>query len=431
MNLLTVDTIEQARKKIRNYTASWIRKTEIIPLDDVINTAGAGIRVLAEDIYAGSDIPGFRRATVDGYAVLAADTAAAGETIPVFLKQTGTVSMGKPAGFSIKSGECAYVPTGGMLPDGADAMVMIEYCEAVAGNIAIYEAAAAGSGMAISGEDRKKGELLLRRGSLVRPQEAGALSAAGIINVPVFFPVKMSIISTGDELVSPDKEPLPGEIRDINTHALKALALRRGYQVLACKVLPDSKEQVETAVREAMISSNLVIISGGSSQGEKDMTAGIIDSAAKPGVFTHGLAVKPGKPTILGWDEESKTLLAGLPGHPVSAMLVFELLLGDINIGTGERGLGTREQGVGNGDWGLGNRVFPVPARLSSNIPGSPGKTVCQPVILSYRENFCYAEPVFGKSGMITTLTRADGYIIIDLNKEGLNRDEQVLVHLF
>jgi molybdopterin molybdotransferase len=179
-------------------------------------------------------------------------------------------------------------------------------------------------------------------------------------------------------------------------------------------VLPDDEERLESALRENLASSDVAIISGGSSQGEKDLSAAIIDRVAKPGVFTHGLAIKPGKPTILGWDEESKTMLAGLPGHPVSAMIVFELLFGRL-----------LDELFGK------TPSFPLPARVSCNVPGSPGRTLCQPVILHSEVDSYSAEPVFGKSGMITTLTRADGYIIIDQNKEGLKKAEPVLVHLF
>ena len=322
--------------------------------------------------------------------------------------------MGKPALFSIQSGECVYVPTGGMIPGGADAMVMVEYSESMKGIVAINEAVAPGMGTAEVGEDLKKGKLLLSRGTQLRPQEIGALAAVGITKIPVFVPLDLSLISTGDELVAPENDPAPGEIRDVNTSVIKALAEKHGYRVLSAQVLPDDENRLETAVMEAMGVSDIVVISGGSSQGEKDLTARIIDHAAKPGVFTHGLAVKPGKPTILGWDKESKTLLVGLPGHPVSAMMVFELLLGWLysTINGGQRG-------------------FPVPARISNNVPGAPGRTVCQPVVLRLEDGLYSAEPVFGKSGMIVTLTRADGYIIIDQNKEGLKKDEPVLVYLF
>ena len=412
MKLLTVDTLEQAREKLWNRMKTRPIESEMINLNEASTAFPA--RVLAKDLYVSADIPGFNRSTVDGYAVVAADTAGAGEAIPVFLKQAGTVSMGKQADFSIRSGECAYVPTGAMLPAGADAVVMLEFAEPQAGNVAVYEAVAPGAGVAGKGEDLRKGEILLRQGTLIRPQEAGALAAAGIMNILAFAPLKLALISTGDELVPPEQAPDPGEVRDINSQALKALALKQGYRVVSSQVLPDDEGRIEAALRDAMASSDVVAVSGGSSQGEKDMTAALINRVAKPGVFTHGLSLKPGKPTILGWDDESQTVLAGLPGHPVAAMMVFELLLGWLH-----NKLFNRPQ------------PFPVPARVSCNVPGSPGRAVCQPVILHSEDGNYSAEPVFGKSGMISTLTRADGYIIIDVNREGLKKGEPVLVHLF
>jgi len=413
MKLLTVDSLDEAREKILAHVRSWPLKSETISLN------AAGGRILSEDLFSSCDIPGFARATVDGYALVAADTAGAGEAIPVFLKQTGAVSMGKSADFSIRSGECAYVPTGGMLPGGADAVVMVEYCENQGSNVAVYEAVAPGAGTALAGEDLKKGSPLLRGGLLIRPQEIGALAAAGLTSVQVFAPLKVGIISTGDELVPLDSVPRPGEIRDINSYSLKALAETLGYSVLSARTFPDDEGKLIAAITEAMALCDIVVISGGSSQGEKDMTANIINRAAKPGVFTHGLSLKPGKPTILGWDEKSRTLFAGLPGHPVAAMIVFNLLLG----------------------WLLDElygrpKPFPIPARIACNLPSSPGRTLCQPVILRLTNEMLegetyIAEPVFGKSGMITTLTQADGYILVDLNKEGLKKGESVLVHLF
>ena len=416
MKLLTVDTIDEARKKISELAESWTIKTETISLD---NAAG---RILAEDVFAPCDIPSFRRSTVDGYAVIAADTAGAAESIPVLLQQTGLVSMGNAARFAICSGECAYVPTGGMLPSGADAVVMIEYCEQAMGSgeqgigaiVGICDAVAAGAGTAEIGEDAQKGKMIIKCGTVIRPQEIGALAAAGITRLQVFVPLTLSIISTGNELVMPEQEPEPGQIRDVNTYALKALALQYGYRVLPAELLPDDEQRLENAVIKAMALSDIVVISGGSSQGEKDLTAKIIDRAASPGVFTHGIAAKPGKPTILGWDEKSKTLFAGLPGHPVSAIMVFEQLLGATL---------TKKP--------LLFASRPLPAKVSSNVPGASGKTVCQPVILVLKDGVYFAEPVFGKSGLITTLTQADGYITIDLNKEGLKKDENVMVHLF
>ena len=442
MKLLNVDTLDQAREKLLSRAKLWTIKTEIVPSPD---SSG---RILAGDLFASQDIPGFRRSTVDGYAVISGDTSGAGESSPVFLTLAGSVSMGKPADFSLCPGECAYVPTGGMLPEGADAMVMVEYTEASGKNIMVYEPAAPGMGLAEAGEDLAKGDLLLSGGTLIRPQETGALAAAGVTKIPVFSPLSISLISTGDEIVPPEAEPCPGEVRDINSFALRALAMKRGYNVISVLVLPDDEERLEAALRNEIITSDIVAISGGSSQGEKDLTADLIGRVAKPGVFTHGLAMKPGKPTILGWDDESKTLLAGLPGHPVSALMVFELLLGwlpgaviseqfkmkneKIKKNNEEFEINNEQLSFNNEKFmNIGKREFPVPARISCNLPGAAGRTLCQPVVLRYAEDGYLAEPVFGKSGMITTLTRSDGYIIVDLNREGLKKGEPVLVHLF
>jgi len=432
MKLLNVDTIEQAREKIISYIKQWQIKTERLPLLETLD------RILAQDIYSPCDIPSFRRSTVDGYAVIANDTSGAGESIPVLLKQISSVSMGKIANFSIKSGECAYVPTGGMLPEGADAVVMIEYsekitmkkdritdCENDIYDIAVYEAVASGTGTVEIGEDFKNGDILLKSGTRIRSQEIGALCAAGITHINVFASLTVSIFSTGDELIPPEKEPVLGEIRDINTNLLKALAEKNGYKVLSAQILADDEGQIETALKKAMALNDIVLISGGSSQGEKDFTAKIIDKLAKPGVFTQGLAVKPGKPTILAWDEKTKTLLAGLPGHPVSAMMIFLLLFGWL-MKIINKELEIKDLHITNC----------VSAKINCNVPGSSGRMLCLPVSLQTpfvknENDLFFAEPIFGKAGMISTLTLADGYIIIDMNKEGLKKDEIVTVYLF
>jgi molybdopterin molybdotransferase len=323
--------------------------------------------------------------------------------------------MGKPASIEIKSGECAGVPTGGMLPDGADAVVMVEYSESFGTDgVAVYDSVAYGENVVEIGEDKKKGKLLLSRGRGLLPQDIGALAAAGIISVPVYAFPRMAIFSSGDELVPPEFEPKPGQIRDVNTYALTTLAVKHGFSVVQSAVLPDSEAIFEESLRGAMENSDIIAVSGGSSQGEKDMTAAIIDKVSKPGVLTHGMAIKPGKPTILGYDDYSRTLLVGLPGHPVSAMIVFELLFSFLQ----------REL------MGL-IPPFSIPAKLLLNAAASPGKTTCYPVKL-HRDGGEYAvAPIFGKSGLITTLTEADGYFVIERDKEGLQAGATVFVNLF
>jgi molybdopterin molybdotransferase len=207
--------------------------------------------------------------------------------------------------------------------------------------------------------------------------------------------------------------PLPGQIRDVNTYALTALAAKTGFNVVGSAVLPDDKVELERALRNAMEVSDIVAVSGGSSQGKLDITREIIDSVSSPGVYTHGMAIKPGKPTILGCDDKTRTLLAGLPGHPVSAMMVFELLFGWLY----------REV--------TGCAQAPaIVARINCNVASSPGRLTCWPVRLEQVEGGYIAEPIFGKSGLITTLTKADGYFCVERDTEGLQAGQTVSVHL-
>ena len=409
MELLKVDTLEAAREKLLTAVGeNWIT-SKFVSLNEALDC------VLAEDIYGKVNIPDFRRSMVDGYAVIAKDTMGAGESLPVFLKVIGDVGMGEAADCIITPGTCAYVPTGGMIPDGADACVMVEYCEHFdSEEIAVYQATSVGRHVVDIGEDSKKGELLFKKGTKLRPQEIGALSAEGFTEVKVFAPVKISIISTGDELVAPGETISKGQIFDINTSALSALASKHGFEVVSTATVKDQYELLKDAIIQAKEESDLVVVSGGSSKGKKDMTALLIDELANPGVFTHGLALKPGKPTILGADTESRTLMVGLPGHPVAAMAVFEMML-----------VWLKRKLTCESEKGL------VPAVLSGNVPGAPGRQTLLFVELEQSEDGYIAKPIFGKSGLMSTMTRADGYTTIEMLQEGLKSGEKVWVHTF
>lgn len=407
MELLKVDTIKSAREKMLNLIPY---KTPEIIRKSLLSAQGY---ILARDIVSQVQIPEFRRSTVDGYAVIANNTAGASESLPVFLEIIGEVTMGSPANEEIHAGECVYVPTGGMIPEGADAMVMVEFCELFdSTHVAVYSSAASGKSIVMAGEDIDKGDIVIKKGTKIRPQEIGALACLGITEIEVYRPWKITIISTGDELVPPDTTPTLGKIRDINTYSLYAQAVKNGLEVLNTFVLNDDEQNLKNVIIEVMSISDIVVISGGSSQGKKDATKKIIDEVASHGSFTHGLALKPGKPTILGYDDKNKVFLAGLPGHPVAAVLVFEMLI----------------------IW-LWKHITNQPidksifAKIICNLPGAPGKVTCQLVSLIKRDYEYYAEPIFGKSGLITTMTRADGYILIDQNKEGLKKDEIVEVY--
>ena len=433
MKLLKVDTLEAALNKLENAMKSGgthgaggihgegtygagVPETEWVP---VLQALG---RTAAEDVLCGENIPGFDRSTMDGYAVVARDTQGAGDSMPTFLDLTGEVEMGKEPEFSLESGQCAYVPTGGMLPRGADAVAMVEYCQPFGTDkVAVYSPLSSGHNMVHAGDDVKCGEVLVRRGRRIRPSDMGLLSAAGKTEIKVYKPWKIYIISTGDEIVPPEKMPLPGQVRDVNSAGLLGEALACGFNVAGLEVVCDSQDVLTDKVGSAMKECDVVVISGGSSQGKKDATAAVIDSLTSSGAFTHGLAVKPGKPTILGFDEPTGCAVIGLPGHPVAALLLFRLIVGEI----WKRLTGMAEI----------EKEIAVDAVMASNIAASPGRKTFQLVTLDYEHTdtetgLPQVVPVLGKSGLIRTMSAADGYVVMDVNDEGLCRGERVKVHI-
>ena len=409
MKLLQVDTVAQAREKLKKALQGQKVKTLRIPVREALG------KVLAEDVYAAEDVPGFDRSTVDGYAVRSADTSGASESLPTFLEITGEVEMGGAPAHGIGPGECMYIPTGGMLPLGADAVVMVEYCELFSDTeAAVYASVPSGRNIVRRGDDLRKGEAALLKGTALRPQEIGLLSALGRQTVETVKPWGITIISTGDELIPSNGEMRPGKVRDINTHCLQAAARKAGLEIRGSYVLRDERELLRRTVQEAMEESDIVVVSGGSSKGRKDETASVISELAGGELLTQGLALKPGKPTILGYDGATETILLGLPGHPAAAMIVFQLLIGWL----WEDRSGQRPS-------------WPVPASLTVNIPAAPGRAVCQTVrLVADGDGTRKAVPVFGRSGLISTLTEADGYIMIPENKEGLKKGETVDVFL-
>ncbi len=408
MQLLKVDSLEQARGKLLDCASRWELPTETLAFEKAYG------RVLARDVFSPENVPSFNRSTVDGYALRSADTAAAGESIPSFLRRAGAVEMGRAAKCSVSPGECVEVPTGGMLPQGADAVIMLEYTEAFGEGIAIHSSVAPGENTVLAGEDIKAGDVLLTRGTRLLPRHIGALAAVGKTQIDVYCPLKLAIFSTGDEVKDPREKLEAGQVHDINSYSLAALSESSGFEVVRAGLLRDDEDLLREAVRASTADCDVVLVSGGSSQGTKDLTAKILDEIANPGVFTHGLAIKPGKPTILGADTQSRTILCGLPGHPVSAMMVFEMLFGWLY----RQMTGVREKPA-------------IPATLTVNLASSPGKLNCWPVRLDRDEDKWLAVPIFGKSGLITTLSGADGYFTVQRGKEGISAGETVMVNLF
>lgn len=428
MELLKVDRIEEAMEKLLVHAAGAVSldlegscrtglpmETEEVSLVKLIG------RVLAEDIFSGEAVPGFNRSTVDGYAVRASDTGGASESLPAFLKVAGEVEMGCDAsGLTVGPGECVYVPTGGMVPAGADAMVMVEYCEGFGSDqMAVYNSVSEGNNMVMAGDDIACGQLVLKRGRKIRPADLGVLSSIGRTSAVVYKPWKITILSTGDEIIDPAQTPKPGQVRDVNSYGLYGQALEYGFEVVDFQVVVDDRDLLEKKASEAMAESDLVVFSGGSSQGKKDATAAIVDRLASSGILTHGLAVKPGKPTILGFDGPSRTVLVGLPGHPVAAMILFRQIVGglwDTLTGMAETEKKPQLDGI-----------------ITANLAASPGRKTWQLVKVDFGKRdedtgLPLVTPVWGKSGLIRTMSEADGYLVIDVNDEGINRGETVTV---
>lgn len=376
-------------------------------------------RILAEDIVADEDLPPFARSTVDGYAVTAADTFSASDTMPAYLNLSGEVFMGQAADMHLAKGSAVKIPTGGMLPQGSDAVVMLEHVQAVdAVMLEIMKAVGPGENVIQPGEDAKKGAAVLRKGRRLRPQDVGACAGIGITTLPVFHKPVVSIISTGDEIIPAAAAPQPGEIRDINSYLLKAMISNAGGTAIRKGIFRDDYAAIRTAVEEALEDSDMVLVSGGTSVGTKDLIAGIISDIGNPGLLFHGVSLKPGKPLIGGIMRGVPVF--GLPGHPAAVGICFELFI-----------LPVLERLAGH-DEPLTGLLKPVVfAQLTKNISSTQGREEHVRVILEKREDGLWAVPVISKSGLVTTMVRTDGTVVIPLHQNGIEQGTLVEVRLF
>lgn len=427
MDLFNVLSLREITAKLNETFDEPLLRRESLPLGQALG------RILAEDQIAAEDVPHFSRSVVDGFAVRARDTFGASESIPGFLSLVGAVEMGKPALQGLKAGEAIAVPTGGALPQGADAVVMVEYTEPFgAGQIAVHRPSAPLENVMSRGDDLASGEVVLRRGARLRPQDLGVLSALGIDSVNVFAPFQVSVLSTGDEIVPVNQKPEAGQIRDINSYTISGLIEAAGGHVRRAGLVKDDFEALKTALAEALADSDLVLLSGGSSVGEKDYTQRVIQAFEDAEILAHGLAIKPGKPTVVA--RVGSVPVFGLPGQPASAMMIFKAVVEPLlQRLTGECFLPMVADDAISHETGLALRLGTrtVKAAASSKIHAAPGRTTFQMVSLEHRSGRLTAVPVHGKSGMISLMSRADGYIQIEPEQEGILQDETVLVTLF
>ncbi len=381
---------------------------------EIANLAESAGRVLAEDLAAPHDIPTFARSSMDGYAVQARDTFGATENLPALLTVVGEAPMGVAPSFAIKPGRTARIWTGGMLPQGADAVVMIEHAHPLdSETVELARAVSPLENVIQPGDDIKAGTILLRRGMTLRPQDVGLLAGLGIGRVPVYRRLKAAVISSGDELIDPDDPLEPGKVRDMNTYTLAARLEALGVETTRLGVVPDRYESLREAVEDGLACCDLVLLSGGSSMGARDYTVKVFKSFPETRLLVHGVAIKPGKPTIIA--QQGNRALWGLPGHVTSALVIFSIMV---------------EPLIGrlSGKIDSGRRAITVKAALERNLESAPGREDYIRVKIVQTDNGLKARPVLGKSGLISTMVEADGLIRIPLEAEGLYAGDEVEV---
>ena len=400
--MLNVVSLSQANRIIKNNELSFNCESETVRLSECLG------RVLYSDIFSAEDIPSFNRSTVDGFAVKAADTYGSSESLPSQLEIIGEILMGEKAERALEDGQCIRISTGGMLPDGADSVVMVENTDCTFEEFClIFKAVSPFENVTKKGDDFKNGQLILKKGTLLSSKHIGVLSALGICEVKVAKKIKVGIISTGDELVDISEAPENGKIRDINSHLLISLADEMGCLWTEYGIIKDTYEAILAAVEKASEENDIVLISGGSSAGVKDMTVKVISSLGS--VHFHGIALKPGKPTIYG--TVNGKAVFGLPGNPAAAFYVTLLTVKELI----------------NTLYGITTPDKTAKYKISRNISSNHGREE----VLSVKINGDKVEPVYTKSAFVSALSQCDGYVIIDRNSEGLKENEDVTVHLF
>ncbi|ENN96791.1 molybdopterin biosynthesis protein MoeA/LysR substrate binding-domain-containing protein [Methanocaldococcus villosus KIN24-T80] len=391
MRYLTLKNIEEAKKIVRDYLMGDV---ETVSIEEAVN------RVLAEDVFSDIDIPPFDRATVDGYAVIAEDTFNADEDKPVELKVIDEIRAGEIKNIEIKRGECVEIATGAMIPKNANAVVMVEYTEREGDKVKIYKPIAPMENIQFAGSDVMVGELVLRKNTLLTPKDIGVLAAIGRKKVRVYKKLKFAIISTGNELVSPGEVLEDGKIYDINSYTLMSYIKNLGYDYVFLGIVRDNVEDIKEKINKGLGLADIILLSGGTSAGRGDLVEKAIEMLGGE-ILIHGLKIKPGKPTIIG--KVKNKLVIGLPGYPTSCLTVFDVLFGN------EKNL--------------------IKAKFRGRYISAKGRVEYLPVMLvKGKEYSCY--PITKGSGAITTLSEADGYVVIDENREILE-EEDVDVHLF
>ncbi|MFH1821015.1 MAG: gephyrin-like molybdotransferase Glp [Methanobacteriota archaeon] len=404
---MRVVTLEAAK-------ATLNKKWRAEPRDVVVPVSGSVGQVNSADVISKIDVPPFERATYDGYAVIASDTFGAAENSPVEIKLVGRIMAGTWPKIRLKKGSCAEISTGAPLPKGPDAVVMSEYAVAKDKKLVVYRAVSPGENVSQRGSDIKKGQVVMKRLKRITKIDIAVLAAVGVKKIKVRRRPKVAIISSGSELVKPGEKLKPGKIYDVNSSSLIEAVRACGAEPIFIGIAPDVALKIKAAVSKGLKVSDIVLISGGTSVGAGDISPKVIDGMGRPGVIVHGLSMKPGKPALIA--VVNKKPIFGLPGYPVSALMVFDQLVADYLH---------ELSGV------LREKLYIVRAKLASRVLSSRGRRELVPVKLIEKDGQHLAEPILKGSGAITSLSTADGYIEVPLERELVEEGENVEVKLF
>jgi len=399
--MLEVVSLEAARDAVTGRFGVLSQGTQQVMLDE------ASGRAIAHDVVASEGVPPFDRSTVDGFAVVASDTFGCSEALPALLVLSGEVEMGGVPPCACRPGSCVRIPTGGQLPQGADAVVMLEYCEEYGdGTIGVAKPVAPGDNVVFKNDDVEPGQVLIPAGHLLQAHDVGTLASLGVVACEVRARPRVGVISTGDEIVEVHEQPVAAQMRDVNAPLLAAAVRACGADAVRFPIAPDDFDVLLATVQDALATCDAVLVSGGSSAGAKDNTARVLREFGD--LMFHGIAVKPGKPTMCA-DAQGKPVF-GLPGHPVAAYFMFLELVRPLLAG---------------------GQPACAEAVLAAGLPSNHGRAELVAVRVEERDGRANAVPVRGKSGLISQLSGADGYVVVGRNQEGLSAGSEVSVKLF
>lgn len=398
MNFFKTVSLEEV-KNILKTERERMRGEESLPLMESLD------RISGEDIYSPINLPTYNRSTVDGYGVIMEDCQLASETFPTLLKKTGEILMGEKGGMVLKNGETVYIPTGAMVPQRCDGVVMVEYCDTLGDEILINRGVSKFENVIKKGDEVEEGELLIEKNTRITPYHIALLAGVGIEKINVLKKLKTAIISTGDEIIPLGEKMTLGKVFDINSYSIESYLRKNGAEIISNTLVKDDKSRLKESLIAAIESADIVFVSGGSSVGIRDFTVDVIEEIGGE-ILVHGIEIKPGKPTIIA--RRGETLIIGLPGHPQSALNVLRMIWREL----------------------ASVQEVEIYGRLLENISGEAGKTLFINVNIEEKDGEIFVRPLLSKSSMIRPLVQAHGYIEIGSSKEGLYKNEKVKVVL-